>query len=57
MTEEDFPFSVTEEEDGSITLAWDRTHPLTSIFNDWTKDDFEQMIIDACTRTLKEHGK
>jgi hypothetical protein len=57
MTEEEFPFFVTEEEDGSITFTWDKNHPVTSVFNEWTKEDFKDMILEECARVLEEHGE
>jgi len=57
MTEEEFPFFVTEEDDGLMVFAWDEKHPVTSVFNDWTEEDFEKMIMQACTRVLEEHGE
>ena len=57
MNEEDFPFFMTEEEDGSTTFSWDSTHPVTSVFNDWTEKNFKDMILEACARVLKEHGE
>lgn len=57
MTEEEFPFFVTEEDDGSFTIAWDEKHHVTSIFNEWTEEDFKDMILKGCARTLEEHGE
>lgn len=57
MTKEEFPFFVTEEDDGSFTFMWDKNHPVTSVFNDWTEEDFKKMILEACARTLEEHGE
>jgi len=48
---------VTEEEDGSLTFAWDEKHPVTSIFNDWTGEDFKDMILKGCARVFEEHGE
>lgn len=53
---DDFPFCATEEEDGSMTLRWDKEHPMTSIFNSWTEQDFINMLIAAATDTM-ERGK
>jgi hypothetical protein len=52
----DFPFYVTEEEDGSLTFDWDANHPITSVFNDWTEQDFTDMLIDAAKEVLERHG-
>ena len=51
----DFPFYVTEEEDGSLTFDWDANHPITSVFNDWTEQDFTDMLIDAAKEVLERH--
>jgi hypothetical protein len=51
-TNDEFPFSATFEDDGSITFDWDPNHPVTSIFNDWTEDDFADMLINACKEAL-----
>lgn len=40
----DFPFWVTIEEDDSITIEWDKSHTVTSIFNSWTEDQFINMF-------------
>lgn len=45
-----FPLWVTEEEDGSLTVNWDPDHKITSVFNDWTEQDF----IDLLTRKAQE---
>lgn len=54
MTDPDFPMTVTEEEDGSMTIEWDKDHPVTSYFNNFTEEDFTNMIIDACKDVLGE---
>ncbi len=51
----DFPFYVTEEEDGSWTFEWDRDHPATSVFNDWTEQDFADMLINAAKETIERY--
>lgn len=51
----DFPFYVTEEEDGSWTFDWDSNHPVTSVFNDWTEQDFTDMLINAAKEVIKRH--
>jgi hypothetical protein len=50
----DFPFTATEEEDGSLTFTWDENHPATCVFNDWTEDDFIQMLRNAAESTLEQ---
>jgi hypothetical protein len=54
-TDHDFPLSVIEEDDGSLALEWDRDHPITSVFNDWTEQDFIDMLTNAAQRTIAEH--
>lgn len=49
---EDFPLVVTENPDGSWTLEWDENHPVTSIFNTWTEQDFLDAIRLGCEDTL-----
>lgn len=52
----DFPFYVTMEEDGSMTFSWDEEHPVTSVFNNWTEQDFTKMLLAAATDTLEKAG-
>jgi hypothetical protein len=49
-----FPMLITEEEDGSFTIQWDENHPVTSMFNTWTEEDFTNMIIERCKEILGE---
>lgn len=51
-----FPFYVVEEED-AMTLYWDPDHARTSIFNDWTEQDFVDCLTSAAERILKEAGE
>ena len=44
MTTNDFPLTVTENENGTFTLDWDSDHPATSMMNDWTDEDFISVI-------------
>lgn len=53
-TMSDLPLSVTEEEDGSFTIEWDENHPITSVFNSWTEDDFLEAIRVACSSVLDD---
>ena len=48
----DFPFWVVEEEDGSLTFNWDETHPITSVFNTWTENDFIEMLRDKAEEVI-----
>lgn len=50
----DFPMTVTMNEDESWLIEWDENDPRTSIFNDYTEDDFIKMITDHCKRILGE---
>ena len=45
-----FPFWVTEEENGSLTVNWDPNHAITSVFNNWTAEQF----VDLFTTNAKE---
>lgn len=38
------PFTVTENYDGSFTFDWDDEHPVTSVMNDWTEEQFLKML-------------
>jgi hypothetical protein len=51
----EFPFSATEEADGSLAFEWDEWHPVTSVFNDWSEDDFINMLSDACSDILRQN--
>ena len=42
-TDTEFPFWV-EEEDSIVKIYWDGTHPVTSVFNDWTDKQFLEML-------------
>ena len=48
----DFPFWVVEEEDGSLTINWDETHPVTSVFNTWTESDFIEMLCNKAKEVI-----
>lgn len=51
---DDLPMSVTENPDGTFTIEWDENHPVTSVFNTWTEQDFINVIDDACKNALGE---
>lgn len=53
---EEFPLEVIIEEDDSFTFKWDKEHPVTSVFNDWTEEDFTKMIVDACNEAIEKYG-
>jgi hypothetical protein len=48
-----FPMTVTETEDGGFIIEWDGSHPVTSIFNEWTEQDFINMLDLACRDALE----
>lgn len=54
----ELPISVEIEEadDGGCVLhfEWDESHPVTSILNSWTEDDFLNMLRRACNEVLGE---
>jgi hypothetical protein len=50
-----FPLIVTEEEDGSFTLEWDDLHPITSVFNNYTEQDFIDMLTAGAIDTLQDN--
>lgn len=35
---------VTENEDKSLTISWDKNDPQESVLNDWTEQDFLNAI-------------
>lgn len=49
---EEFPVTVTENEDGTITIEWDENHPVTSVFNNWKEEDFINAINTGCLEAL-----
>lgn len=51
----DFPMSVVCEDDGTITIEWDKDHPVTSILNGWTEQDFINSINEAANQVISEH--
>lgn len=55
MSDAEFPLYVTEEEDGSLTFTWDENHPVTCVFNDWTEEDFIEMLLEAAKETIAKH--
>jgi hypothetical protein len=54
--EPDFPMNVVFEEDESITIEWDPDHPVTSVFNTWTEQDFKDCILAKCKEIIDKHG-
>ena len=35
---------VKEESDGTFTISWDETDPIESKMNNWTEEDFLEII-------------
>ena len=44
MGNNDLPFTVTDNYDGTFTFDWDSEHPTTSVMNDWDDEDFLNLI-------------
>ena len=45
---------VTEETNGTFTISWDENDPLERVFNDWTEEDFIQVITEAAEKILAQ---
>ena len=45
---------VKEETDGSFTVYWDETDPVEKILNDWTEEDFVNVIKEHLKRLEKK---
>lgn len=43
---------VKEEEDGSLTISWDKNDPSESILNTWTEQDFIDAIMEKYDQIL-----
>ena len=52
----EFPFWVDEEEDGSLTINWDPNHKITSVFNDWTAENFINMLTSSAKDIIASHS-
>jgi len=46
---------VKEEEDGTFTITWDENDPVERVFNDWTEQDFIDVITSAAQKILDQH--
>lgn len=44
--------SVKQNDDGTFTIEWDSQDPRWAMFNDYTQQDFENMIMDYCQKVL-----
>jgi len=45
---------VVETEDG-FEISWDPDDPVERVLNDWTEQDFLQIILKEAERVLAEH--
>ena len=51
-----------ENEDGSFTISWDENDPIESVLNDWTEEDFIEVITNyaeeilACKKFYSKHS-
>lgn len=45
---------VTQREDGSYDISWDKNDPLERALNDWTEQDFINAIREKCLEVLGE---
>ena len=44
---------VTEREDGSFDISWDKNDPVESQLNTWTEGDFIKALMDRCQEVLE----
>ena len=53
---QDLYFDVTENEDGTMTLEWDHTHPaaIESGINDWTQEMWIDFLLAQAELTIQE---
>ena len=45
---------VIETEDG-FDISWDPDDPVECVFNDWTEEDFLQIILAEAEKVIAEH--
>ena len=45
---------VTENEDGSFTIEWDKNNPQWSFLNDMTKEELSDFVNNAIERLIKK---
>lgn len=45
LVSDHWPLAVYENPGGSFTIEWDEFHPVTSIFNEWTEEDFLKALM------------
>lgn len=48
---------VTEKEDGSFDIEWDPNDPVEHVFNDWTEQDFIDVIMKAANEVIDKHSE
>ena len=53
---QDLYFDVTENEDGTMTIEWDHTHPaaIESGINDWTQEMWIDFLLAQAELTIQE---
>jgi hypothetical protein len=44
-----------EETDSGFTITWDPDDPVESIMNDWTEEDFINVIMKRAEEVIAEH--
>lgn len=47
---------VTENDDGSFQISWDENDPVESMMNDWTEEDFIQVIREQVNARLERNN-
>jgi hypothetical protein len=47
-------FTLTENEDGSLTISWDKNDPAYAMFNDLTEEEISAMLMEAITNASDE---
>ena len=45
-----------ENEDGTFTISWDENDPIESMFNDWSEQDFIDLLWRRCEEILRQDG-
>jgi len=49
--------NVTEAEDGVFTIEWDPDDPVEHVFNDWTEQDFIDVIMKYAQEVIDKHSE
>ena len=47
-------FTLTENEDGSLTISWDKNDPAYEMFNDLTEEEISAMLMEAIKNACDE---